>query len=126
VIIDSVYTVRDSATKAMLGSQYTVYATAMRIRDLYNPDRWFDARPLVIYAGGQPVMGKAAEVEPLRIKYGLATVDGDKLGIDVAEAEFVVMHAIVFPGINILWIGCVLLALGTGLAVWQRIRGNPN
>ena len=29
---------------------------------------------------------------------------------------------LVFPGINILWIGCVLLALGTGMAVWQRVR----
>lgn len=126
VIIDSLYTVRDSATKAMLGERYTVYAAMLRIRDLYNPDRWFEARPMVIYADGQPVAGRAAEVAPLRIKYGLATVDGDKLTLNVAEAEFVVMHAIVFPGINVLWIGCVLLALGTGMAVWQRVRGTKN
>jgi len=131
VIIDSVYTVRDSATKAMLGQRYTVYAAKLRIRDLYRADRWFDARPLVIYADGQPVAGKAAELEALRMRYGLATVVGDlndqqglKLGINVAEAEFVVMQALVFPGINILWLGCVLLALGSGMAVWQRVRGN--
>ena len=60
----------------------------------------------------------------------IATVEGDlkdpssvKLGINAAEAEFVVMQALMFPGINILWAGCVLLALGTGMAVWQRIRG---
>ena len=124
VIIDSVYTVRDSATKAMLGQQFTVHAAALRIRDLYNPERWFDARPIVIYADGQAVMGRSAEVAPLRIRYGLASVDGNKLGIEVAEQEFVVMQAIVFPAINILWIGCVLLALGTGMAVWQRVKGN--
>lgn len=130
VIIDSVYTVRDSATKAMLGERYTVYAAKLRIRDLYQPDRWFEARPLVIYADTEPVAGKAAEVAPLRMRYGLATVKGDlqvpssvKLGLNVAEAEFVVMQALVFPGINILWIGCILLALGTGMAVWDRIRG---
>jgi cytochrome c-type biogenesis protein CcmF len=129
VIIDSVYTVRDSATKSMLGERYTVYAAKLRIRDLYRADRWFDARPLVIYADGQPVAGKAAELEALRMRYGLATVVGDlndqqglKLGINVAEAEFVVMQALVFPGINILWLGCVLLALGSGMAVWQRVR----
>jgi hypothetical protein len=33
-----------------------------------------------------------------------------------------VLQALVFPGINIRWIGCVLLALGTGLAVRQRLR----
>jgi len=123
VVIDSVYIMRDSATKAMLGDRFTVHAAALRIRDLYTPDRWFEARPLVIYADGQPVMGKAAEVAPLRVLYGLATVDGEKLGIEVAESEFVVMQALMFPWINILWIGCVLLALGSGMAVWQRVRG---
>ncbi|MFZ1693205.1 MAG: hypothetical protein WAT74_08425, partial [Flavobacteriales bacterium] len=123
VVIDSVYVMRDSATKAMLGDRFTVHAAALRIRDLYTPDRWFEARPLVIYADGQPVMGKAAEVAPLRVLYGLATVDGEKLGIEVAESEFVVMQALMFPWINILWIGCVLLALGSGMAVWQRVRG---
>lgn len=122
VIIDSLFTMKDSATRAMLGERFTVHAAALRIRDLYNPDRWFEARPLVIYADGRPVMGKAAEVEPLRIRYNLASVDGDKMGLDVAEREFVVMQALIFPGINILWLGCVLLALGTGLAVWQRLR----
>jgi cytochrome c-type biogenesis protein CcmF len=128
VIIDSVYTVQDSVTKSMLGDRYTVYAAALRIRDLYQDGRWFDARPMVIYSEGVPVANKPAEVLPLRMRYGLATVEKDptggpaKVGLNVAEAEFLVMQAIIFPGINILWIGCVLLALGTGMAVWQRVR----
>ena len=123
VIIDSVYALRDSATLAMLGDRFSVRAAALRVRDRYDPDRWFEARPVVIYADGRPVMGKAAEVDALRIRYSLATSEGDKLGLDVAEREFVVMQALIFPGINILWIGCVLLALGSGMAVWQRVRG---
>ncbi len=139
VIIDSVYTVRDSVTLKMLGDRFQVYAAKLRVRDLYQRDRWFDARPMVIYGNGEVVAGKAAEIAPLRIKYGLASVDlanapaveggrpagPIKVGMNVAEAEFVVMQAIVFPGINILWIGCVLLALGTGMAVWQRVRTKP-
>jgi len=134
-IIDSVFIMRDSTTKRMLGERYTVYAAQIRVRDLYQSDRWFEARPVVIYSEGQPVMGKAAEIKSLRVRYGLATVDGPtfvepaqgqrgtvKFGLNVAESEFVVLKAIVFPGINILWIGCVLLALGTGMAIWQRTR----
>ncbi|HNU56464.1 MAG TPA: cytochrome c biogenesis protein CcsA [Flavobacteriales bacterium] len=140
-IIDSVYIMRDSVTLRMLGDQYTVYAAQLRVRDLYRPDRWFEARPLVIYANGQPVMGKSAELEPLRIRYSLATVKTEEgpvmghggpipgteeprtaIGLNVAESEFLVMQAIVFPGINILWIGCVLLFIGTFMAVWQRVR----
>ncbi len=132
-IIDSIHVMRDSTTRAMLGERYTVYAAQMRVRDLYRSDRWFEARPVVIYSNGTPVMGRAAEIPPLRVKYGLATVDEAafvepsagqrgtvKYGLTVAESEFVVLQALLFPGINILWIGCVLLALGTGLAVRQR------
>lgn len=36
--------------------------------------------------------------------------------------EFIVMKAIIFPGINILWIGCIIMALGTFFAVYSRIR----
>ncbi|MBK9628712.1 MAG: hypothetical protein IPO56_13725 [Flavobacteriales bacterium] len=43
----------------------------------------------------------------------------------MAEAEFLVLQAIVFPGINILWIGCVLMFLGTFMAVRQRIIAKP-
>ncbi len=130
VVIDSVRTVRDSVTKAMLGERYTVYSAKLRVRDLYNKDRWFEAQPLVIYADDQPVAGKSAELEPLRIRYGLASVTPDpdhpggmKLGINIAETEFVVMQAIIFPGINILWIGCVLMFIGTSMAVWHRVHG---
>lgn len=133
VIIDSVFTLRDSTTRAMLGERFTVYAVKLRIRDLYRADRWFEAQPLVIYSDGEPVASKAAELNSLRMRYGVATVQGDlndpkslKLGIQVAEAEFVVMQALMFPGINILWLGCVLLALGSGMAVWQRVRSDKS
>jgi cytochrome c-type biogenesis protein CcmF len=50
----------------------------------------------------------------------LASIAGDTIGLNVFEREFVVLQAIVFPGINILWIGCILMALGTFMAVRQR------
>ncbi|MDX9750523.1 MAG: cytochrome c biogenesis protein CcsA [Flavobacteriales bacterium] len=128
-IIDSVYVKRDSTTLAMLGDAFTVYAMDLRIRDLYRSDRWFTASPVVVYANGEPVAGKPGEVPALRVRYGLGSVSGDvddqssvQVGLDVAESEFLVMQALVFPGINILWIGCVLMLLGTGMAVWQRLR----
>lgn len=39
--------------------------------------------------------------------------------------DFIVMQAVIFPQINVLWLGCILMALGTGLAVagrWNRER----
>jgi len=140
-IVDSVTMVADSVVKQRLGDRFVVYTAHIRVRDLYQRDRWFLAEPIVIYADGQPVAGKAAELDALRIKYGLATIERTttpsmghsgpipgggkeawKIGLNVAESEFLVLQAIVFPGINILWIGCVLLFLGTLMAVWQRVK----
>lgn len=38
------------------------------------------------------------------------------------EKDFIVMEAHVFPYINILWIGCLLMAFGTAIAIIERIR----
>ena len=126
LVMDSLRTVQDSVTLAMLGPEYTVYMLRMRVRDLYDSQRWFEARPVVIYRDGQPVASKGFEVPDLRVRYDLASVgpseDGTRIGLNVYEREFLVMQAIVFPGINILWIGCVLLFLGTLMAVRQRLK----
>lgn len=36
--------------------------------------------------------------------------------------DFIIMKAIIFPGINILWIGSILMAIGTMLAVYVRLQ----
>ncbi len=38
------------------------------------------------------------------------------------KRDFIVMQAIVFPYINLLWLGCVLLIIGTFIALFTRIR----
>jgi cytochrome c-type biogenesis protein CcmF len=41
---------------------------------------------------------------------------------DPKYKEFIVMKAIIFPWINILWIGCILMGIGTALAVYHRVK----
>ena len=36
--------------------------------------------------------------------------------------DFIVMQAIIFPQINILWAGIIIMTLGSGMAVFHRIR----
>ncbi len=36
--------------------------------------------------------------------------------------DFIVMEAYIFPYINVLWLGCIIMALGTGIAIRERIR----
>ncbi len=122
IFLDSMRTVRDSVTMARLGPDFTVYVMNMRVRDLYDEHRWFEAKPLVIYHGNEPVGNKGFELPDLNVKLELATVKGDQIGVEVSEREFVIMQAIVFPGINILWLGLVLMTLGSFHSVRHRIR----
>jgi len=122
IVVDSIRTVRDSVIVRKLGPEYVAYAPVLKVRDLYDPSRWFEAKPVIVYRFDQPVGSKGFEIPALRMKVDIASVKGSQLGINVYEHEFVIMQAIVFPGINILWIGCVLMALGSGMAVWQRVK----
>jgi cytochrome c-type biogenesis protein CcmF len=49
----------------------------------------------------------------------------DKVSISVKEIEeakpFVVLKAIVFPQINLVWIGTILMVLGFLLSMWRSI-----
>lgn len=42
--------------------------------------------------------------------------------IESAGNDFIIMKAIVFPGINLLWLGCILMVVGTGMAVVARVK----
>jgi cytochrome c-type biogenesis protein CcmF len=72
-----------------------------------------------------------AYLEDARFKFRFAEVNPDNRKVklkawtklDEKEKPFIVMKAIVFPLINILWVGCILMVIGTFLAVYQRIKG---
>lgn len=63
-----------------------------------------------------------------KFRFQEINTDNDKILLkawkkqDEDEKPFIVMKAIVFPLINILWAGSILMVLGTALAVWQRIK----
>lgn len=67
------------------------------------------------------------EAEDYGIKMRIETFDpqAEVLDMTVWEHEsvrrdFVVMQASIFPLINVLWLGCILMAIGTFMAVWSR------
>jgi len=122
IVLDSVRTMRDSVTIKHLGPEYFVYVVSLKVRDLYDPTRWFAAKPISIYRLDQPVASKAVDLPQLNTRIDVVSVSGEHIGLNVYEREFVIMQAIVFPGINVLWIGCVLMALGSFLAIRQRVK----
>ena len=78
---------------------------------------------------GTSIFTRPAEVEELGLKFSFDRIlpESNEVEISVYEKkansrEFVIMKAIIFPQINILWTGCVLLIIGTWLAIRKRMK----
>jgi cytochrome c-type biogenesis protein CcmF len=72
---------------------------------------------------------REATLDSLGLKFAFARIDPatSKMDIVISEKkavkkEFIIMKAIVFPGINILWTGCIIFIFGMLLTIRKRIR----
>jgi cytochrome c-type biogenesis protein CcmF len=88
------------------------------------------AEPLMIVSDGA-LKFKEDMNDDAGLKFMFSKIHTETGEIDVIVSErerkdkdFIIMKAIVFPMINILWIGCILMIIGTVLAIVERIRIN--
>lgn len=63
----------------------------------------------------------------LKFRFSKVGTDTGKMDIQIwkrkdVEPPFIIVQAIVFPLINLLWLGCVLMAIGTVIAIWHRVK----
>jgi cytochrome c-type biogenesis protein CcmF len=68
-------------------------------------------------------------IEELGLKFVFWKINPQEGTVEITLSErvgnskdFIVMEAHVFPYINVLWIGCLIMAIGTGIAIVERIR----
>jgi cytochrome c biogenesis factor len=45
-----------------------------------------------------------------------------QFSLDITGKEFMIMQAKTFPLINLLWLGCILMLLGSIMAVFYRVK----
>lgn len=109
-----------------LGEKDVAVAAMLEIIDVNNKKR--ETKPLFIIRG-QTVVSKETYLEDLGLKISFTRINPDdgSVVISVAEKkdnkrEFIIMKAIVFPYINVLWLGCILLVIGSLMAVRKRFR----
>ncbi len=88
----------------------------------------YEATPVYVIHNSavQPISSK---IDELGLQFMFWQIDPTKGTIQISLQEkksnvrdFIVMQAMVFPYINILWMGCIIMALGTLLAIWERIK----
>ncbi|MCB0802466.1 MAG: cytochrome c biogenesis protein CcsA [Flavobacteriales bacterium] len=90
----------------------------------------YKAMPIMVIRGNQ-IFSIPSDIDELGLEFTFKGVnpDTEKLTILLAEknanaGDFVIMQAIVFPYINILWLGTIIMFLGTLVAVINRVRTN--
>jgi cytochrome c-type biogenesis protein CcmF len=109
--------------------------------DIAAPDgRRAKAAPVFLIRGNQtfslkdevPAFGLHLRFEGIDPKAGLLTIGaaqmaaGDRvIPIEIAEdaprADYIVLEAIVFPGINLVWVGSIMMLLGLAIGLWRRL-----
>ncbi len=61
----------------------------------------------------------------LTISAALMDDEARKIPVEIAEnaprSDYIVLEAIIFPGINLVWIGCISMLLGMGISFWRRM-----
>ena len=64
------------------------------------------------------------EIKELGLKFSFWKINPEDGSVEITMSEkvknsrdFIVMEAIIFPYINVLWLGCITMAVGTGIAI---------
>lgn len=100
----------------------------MKVTDINN--KVYTAEPIYIISNNM-VQTIDADLPQLGLKFTFPKIDPETHKVDIAISEskntardFVVMKATVFHYIIVLWLGCVIMVIGTTLAIRQRIIKN--
>ena len=126
VILKNLRIVKDYEKYALLSNDLAI-AAELEITGV-NDSIYF-AEPLFILRDSSLVVPDVADVEELGLKITFNQVDPEKgnVSLNIAEhqsnrKEFIVMRAIIFPAINILWLGCIVMAIGIFSSVYSYRR----
>ena len=133
---DKMYSSRDTITLVGLDSHIDIKKYNLKQGDIAvgailnvtdSSHNTYKAEPIYIISGNE-VQTIDDTVQKAGLKFSFTKIDPKthKLDINIAEAkltakDYIVMEAMIFPYINILWLGCLIMILGTTLAIRQRI-----
>ena len=127
-ILDSILSVKDYRIH---GLDSTDLAVRAKLRVISPNDDPVIVEPLFVLKDQSFIDSPPLELPQQGVRFLFSEIVPEEgtITIRVAEKEenikdFIVMQAIMFPWINILWVGIVVMGLGTGIAVAQRFRKN--
>ncbi len=114
--------------KAALGLQENDIAVGVKLNAVDVNSIRYTAMPVYALREAYAIPIEA-QIEQLGLKFQVKRLipEESKVEIELFERadnyrEFIVLKALVFPWINILWAGCVIMVIGTVMAIWRRVK----
>jgi cytochrome c-type biogenesis protein CcmF len=125
IVIDSL---RSNLTKAQYEKNDSLLEVTAVLRCVDVRSKEYFAYPKFIIQNNV-VIPKEDIVNELGLKLVFWKINPEDGTIEITMSEklsnnrdFIVMEAYVFPYINLLWLGCLIMAVGTFIAIMERIR----
>ncbi len=93
---------------------------------VYTLDKVYDAMPMYGVQNNSATSYEAL-VEEAKLKFNFKGVNPENKTITITTAEkdtsgeFVIMKAIIFPWINLVWVGTIVMIVGFMLSIIRRI-----
>ena len=124
IIFDSLSTQFDKSNLKINKEDIAVMAN-LRVLDIFKKHA---AKPVFVIQNNtvQPI---ASTIDELGLQFTFWKINPKDGSIEISLQEkkenvrdFIVMQAIIFPYINILWMGCFIMVIGTVLAIFERIK----
>ena len=91
-------------------------------------DKMHSAEPIYVISNDmiKPIDATIPDLG-LKLSFQKINPESHKMDFTIAESrrtskDFIVLEAVVFPYINVLWFGCLIMVLGTVLSIRQRIK----
>jgi cytochrome c-type biogenesis protein CcmF len=78
--------------------------------------------PIFIVKDSVSIYSQAAYSDLLQVELDIQrlTKQPNTVVLSIREKEYLVMQALIFPGMNLLWTGCIVMIAGMGLVLYRR------
>ncbi len=120
--------VKDSSESSIEKFNDVAVAAILKLTDMNR--KVYEVRPVFIIRG-QTAISKNYFQDELGLKFRFTSIspESGKIKLEVAEKksnkrDFVIMKAIIFPHMNLVWLGCILMVVGTWVATVKRFKEN--
>lgn len=127
IIFDSLSTSGIDKEKYGIGKNDIAVKASYTVLDITKK---YQANPIYVIHDNkiQPI---ASKVDELGLQFMFWKINPANNTIEISLQEkkenvrdFIVMQAMIFPYINVLWIGCIVMVIGTVLAIVERVKRN--